>query len=143
MYRAEIAQAVFNRLRVRPEMDEGKTIDLRRFVSSQTVFFFPKPVDPVHFRRTGKPAVQPVGPGMERAADGVDRALPVKQTGAAMPAGICEGLQRALIVAQHDYRISGDIQRFVIAFFREPVGPADADPAPSEDRLAFGIQNSF
>ena len=85
--------------------------------------------------RVEAPAVEPAGDGLHVAASARC------QDRAAMRAGIDEGAQLAVFLADHEDRLPPDIGRVVIAEIPHLAFMAEIDPDPAEDAIHFGLEN--
>ncbi len=75
--RSEIAQPIVERWRARLEADEGEAQPLVGMEADQAMIGFVEPLGGFHAGRGGQRAVEPVEPGMKRAADALDVAAPL------------------------------------------------------------------
>ena len=89
-------------------------------------------------RHGGQPPVEPVGPAVIRAGDaGAAGAGAVQQSRAAMPAGVGEGADHAILAAHHDDGIAHHVERGEGARRLQLIDVADELPGRPDQLLVF------
>ena len=94
-------------------------------------------------RRTLELPVEPVGPGVVRAADELAAGLAAhrQKLVPAVEADVVEGAQSAVLAAHEEDRLPAQSDGALVAGVCEAVGAADADPAPVEEVLLFPLEH--
>ena len=131
--RLELGEARRQGRRLRVEVDEDEAMPELQAERRQPHRLAQPPhrLCVTHARRTGEPALEIVGPEMERAADGL-ALLRARNDLAAVLADGAERADRAVLAAHHEQRFAGDLRRQAVARVGYLLDPADADPAAAE-----------
>ena len=92
-------------------------------------------------RRADQAPAQVVGPGVVRADERLPhrtgRGLVVEELRAAVAAHVVEAVQHAVLVANHEHGLAGQVAHDVVAGVRELLGPSDAHPVAEPDPFAL------
>ena len=140
----EIVEVVEERLGVRVQREEDEALPGLAPHLGQRVVGRVEALQVVGVLRLQQRAVRCVDPGVVRADDllrlaavGLAVERPLDQRGAAVPAGVDEGVEHVVFAARDDHLFAGELQEAVGADVRRLLLATDAAPLMAEDLLGL------
>ena len=138
----QAGQVLRKRERARRQVYEDVAVPLGRGDAAEAVLPQVESDDLLHERRGAQRAVEAVGPGVVRALDAAGQASAVlaAQERAAVPAGVVERGDVALLVAQHDQVHAGEAHQEVAAGRVERLRPSGVEPHVVVNRVELAAE---